>query len=274
MSLYPYNSHIGRIPMAIETKKQLFDLIKSETSVGGLDGAYLASLLHHKHGDPLKKLGYARLSEAIEDAEQAGYVRRDKSVKHLRILPPEGSRPASQSETKNYYIDRDFWHALFLNEDGLASVYDKIQEKVLPRPATQAESQHEIPIEPIGSQTQEEWLAEFIASEGIETDIPTRDLLPNADKLGQQHSKRWKYERTSRTITELKKWAEQNDINPSIIFRPVSSRARTESQAAIDDSTSELRKSITAAVSQMDESQLKDLSKSIVICLYSDHANS
>ena len=260
--------------MIVETKEQLFDLIKNEASVGGLDGAYLASLLHHKHGSPLKKLGFTKLSHAIEEAERLGYVKRDKSVPHLRILPSE-SRPksASQAKTQRFYIDKDFWHALFLNRDGDISVYDKNQRKVLHRPEAQEVSQHEILIEPIRADIQEKWLSEFIARERIDPEIPIKDLLPNADKLGQQDSKRWKYERTSRAVDELERWAEQNHVDPSVIFLPISSKTEVERQAMLHGNASRLRSSIMTAVSQMDESQLQKLSESIVICLYPDHAD-
>ena len=263
--------------MDIETREQLFELIKDETSkaAGGLDGAFLSSLLYHKYGNPLAKLEFKKLSHAIQEAEEAGYIRRDGKVKHLRILPFDSDKQSRSPTENNIYIRKEFWHAMFLNRDETVSYrYDKTLNKLVEQSASSQVKRHEVPLEPVSRETQKQWLGEFLDRDQISLPCSLEDLLPNADTLGPYYSRRWKHDRTNRAVKTLSDWAKQHGLDTSNIFQSVASLSVVSGRVQSDDNIDALRESIIAAISKMDDVQLQEISKAVVMCLHGNGTNS
>lgn len=257
--------------MAISSKEELFKLIEEEAkqSEAGLDGAFLSHLLVHKHGDPVKKLGFAKLSDAIREAEQCGYVKRDTSVKHLLIVPNSHPTPRTSPPNKKLYICNEYWKALFLNDsESISYRFDKSLEKLIECQSSTPLESDQVALDAVPKDIQLTWMKGFFEREDIPLTRSLDSYWPNASALGNNVSSRWKRERSAKAIALLSKWAQENRIDEANIFQRIVSSCNQTRINSDSDGDNLLRESIVTAVKQMSHSRLLALSAAIVVDEY------
>ncbi|MEI8375124.1 MAG: hypothetical protein WCJ35_20070 [Planctomycetota bacterium] len=234
------------------------------------NGALLADAVRVKFpGMSYQLFGITKMSEAVSLTEARGLVLRDRSVKHLELLPPQ---PRGTSVTRPISSDRvphirpDIWCAfVFVGQTG-SRYFDRKAGRVLDSGTVgigQDPEQH-IEIKPIPVEVQRGWMTEFLRTKSLHSlDAPVQDsycfmkfpvwLRTHGPSLDYE----WKRFRVLRVADCVREWAADHNIAEDQFF--AIARPRPEKVDA-DRSVNErvIREAIILAVNELPIEQIED----------------
>ncbi len=241
------------------------------------NGAHLAELIRHQlPGFSYEKVGLAKLSEAVAIAEKQGLVTRNRSVKHLEVLPHGAMSVSADDRTLPQapppHIRPDVWRTFVYVAQDEASYFDRetgsivTSSQVGPTP----DEGRFIRVEPISLSVQQEWMREF-ARTRTQLDVseaPIDDkycfvrfpLWLRSHEAGLDMT--WKQYRVRRIAEFIRTWAKRIGVDSSSFFSAPSAYARekgivTERSSSPDERV--IRAAIIAAAKELPIENLKDI---------------
>jgi len=250
----------------------LFVADRFRASGVGTNGAFLANAIRGRFpGFSFEQFGIAKLSEAVSLAETRGLVQRDRSVRHLEVLPPGvGMRSVVRQAPPDRppHIRADIWRAfVYIGQTG-ARYFDRQAGRVpeSTEGGINQESERYVEIKPIPLNVQQEWMEEFLRSKGLGAhDAPIHDAycftkfpiwLEGQDATLERE---WKRFRVLRVADWVREWASDHNVAVDQFF--AIARPRPEIEGAERAANERLiREAIIAAVNDLPIEQIKDIS--------------
>ncbi|MHC4878727.1 MAG: hypothetical protein ACYTGL_19940 [Planctomycetota bacterium] len=270
---------------ASPSSHQLVDFIASfvdarfKESQRAVSGAVIADAVRKEYPDvDLKgEFGDHWLATIATEAEHAGKVLRNRSVKHLELLPPGNSPVAPTSSEASaatrFYVQDDVWKAFVFLPQTKPAFFDKMRNRVVADCSDDESTENRfVEITAIPAETQKEWFHEFVAGNpGLsQSDAPIDDphwwrscpnwLRDHNPTLEYQ----WRGFRADRVTNHIRQWAETNGIAPAAILSPAQQRrgdSKARPRQPIQERTdNRTRDAVLSAIRDMPIEELESLS--------------
>jgi hypothetical protein len=247
------------------------------------DGATLAEAIRSEFpGFTFMDVGLQRLAEVIAHAEREGQLSRNRSVKHLEVLPGPATgistpvQPTPSCESAVQFLRPEVWRAFVFVTESERHYLDRESGRIR---SIRVHDNHAIqvhdsdkryvPISRIPEAEQQQWMKDFVEQHPaldsktapIQSDfwwLRFSEWLRDKDASLERA---WKRERTRRVIEYVTNWAKQNDVAMATLIQPTATR-RTDaiSQAAAQSNRDDVRRAILAAVGEMPIEELENIS--------------
>lgn len=256
-----YKSEIVRIV------EQLYSETEKPTT-----GAVLAERLRTSLQASYKDVGYAKLSEPINELVESQQLWRNRRVKHLEVAPPsfEFDLPKTQgcsSVPRGTYVREDAWPVFAMLHDRSIAVFDKqlLKFRLLADDATLRDSQ--IRVATPSNNDHQNWIDQFAQAEGLSLEpaltqadgiLREFSVWIQSQDIGLKH--KWKDFRTARVADVIHKWAASNGLEATDFLSPVISRysARTTATSVINPET-DIRSAVLRCVADLSLDELDNI---------------
>jgi hypothetical protein len=233
-------------------------------------GAALADAVRRKFPDiSYAQLGIEKLSDAVARAEAQNLVVRNRSVKHLEVLPalPEpvpGSAREDVAESAQH-LREDVWRAFAFVGREAGGVFDRETGQVLPAaPNGESEPERFVAIRSIALPIQQEWMREFLrkkqidsATAPIDSQFCFRDFPVWLRGIDPALEREWKRIRVQRVISQVRAWALESSVPLAPLLGGTRSKEQSLQRVKTPNGERWLREALIAAANELPIEELE-----------------